>query len=197
MNILIDPNVTYLILVSGFLLAILALSAPGTGVFELGAMFALVIAGYGIYHLPINYWALIVLLAALFPFFLAVRKSGRWYFLVISIVTFIIGSIFLFNSGVWWQPAVNPVLAGVVSILAGTLMWIVASKGLEAMQRQPQFNLQTLIGATGEARTAIHNEGSVYVGGELWSARSSLEIPAKSRVRVLRREGFVLEVEKL
>jgi membrane-bound ClpP family serine protease len=197
MNILIDPNVTYLILVSGFLLAILALSAPGTGVFELGAMFALVIAGYGIYHLPINYWALIILLAALFPFFLAVRKSGRWYFLVISIATFIIGSIFLFNSGVWWQPAVNPVLAGVVSILAGTLMWIVASKGLEAMQRQPQFNLQTLIGATGEARTAIHNEGSVYVGGELWSARSSLEIPAKSRVRVLRREGFVLEVEKL
>jgi membrane-bound serine protease (ClpP class) len=199
MNILIDPNVTYVILVGGFLLAILALFAPGTGIIETGALFALVLAGYGIYHLPINYWALIILILGVFPFLVAVRQSHRWYFLVISLAALIVGSAYLFDSGVWWRPAVNPVLAVMVSILAGVLMWIVASKGMEAMLRRPTFeaHLQNLIGATGEAKTVIYNEGSVYVGGEMWSAHSNQEIPAKAHVRVLRRDGFVLEVEKV
>lgn len=195
MDILIEPNVIYLILVAGLLLAILALFAPGTGVIEIGALFALVLAGYGIYHLPINLWALIVLIIGVFPFLLAVRQSGRWYFLVISLVALVVGSAYLFNSGQWWLPAVHPLLAVVVSGLAGTLMWIIASKGLAAMQQRPTFDMQKLIGAIGEAKTSIHDEGSVYVGGELWSARSSQSIPVKARVRVVRRDGFVLEVE--
>ncbi|HEX7433973.1 MAG TPA: NfeD family protein [Anaerolineaceae bacterium] len=198
MNILIDPNITYVILVGGLLMAILALFAPGTGVIEIGALFALVIAGYGIYHMPINYWALAVLLIGVFPFLLALRKSRHWYFLVVSLAALIIGSAYLFDSGVWWRPAVHPLLAAVVSILAGLLIWLVASKGLEAMQRRPTFEtrMQNLIGAIGEAKTTVYAEGSVYVGGEMWSAYSGQEIPAKTRVRVVRRDGFVLEVEK-
>ncbi len=195
MDILIEPNVIYLILVAGLLLAILALFAPGTGVIEVGALFALVLAGYGIYHLPINLWALIILIIGVFPFLLAVRQSGRWYYLVISLLALVIGSAYLFNSGQWWLPGVHPLLALVVSGLAGTLMWIIASKGLEAMRRRPTFDMKDLIGAVGEAKTSIHNEGSVYVSGELWSARASQSIPAKTRVRVVRRDGFVLEVE--
>jgi len=48
---------------------------------------------------------------------------------------------------------------------------------------------------TGEARTDILAEGSVYVNGEDWSARSKTLIPAGSKVLVLRRNGLVLEVE--
>ncbi len=199
MNLLADPNVTYVVLVAGFLLAILALFAPGTGVIELGALFALVVAGYGIYHLPINYWALAILIVGVFPFLVAVRKSGRWYYLAISLAALIIGSAYLFNSGTWWQPAVNPAIAIVVSVLAGLLMWIVAYRGLEALRRKPRFEtrMESLVGATGEAKTTIHEEGSVYVGGELWSAHSNQEIPAKARVRVISRDGFVLEVEEI
>jgi membrane-bound ClpP family serine protease len=42
----------------------------------------------------------------------------------------------------------------------------------------------------------VHEDGSVQVAGELWSARSEDPIPAGAQVRVLRREGFVLVVEK-
>ena len=48
MSFLFDPNVAYLLLVGGFLLAILALFAPGTGLLELGAMAMLVLAGFSI-----------------------------------------------------------------------------------------------------------------------------------------------------
>jgi membrane-bound ClpP family serine protease len=36
----------------------------------------------------------------------------------------------------------------------------------------------------------------VYVAGEMWSARSDQSIPAGSSIRVVRREGFILVVEK-
>ena len=58
MDILLNPNVFYLLLVAGVLLAIMALFSPGTGVLELGAFFVLLLAGWGVYKLPIHLWAL-------------------------------------------------------------------------------------------------------------------------------------------
>ena len=51
------------------------------------------------------------------------------------------------------------------------------------------------MGKIGEARTAIHQEGSVLIDSELWSARSQESIPAGEHVRVVKRDGFTLEVE--
>ena len=60
---------------------------------------------------------------------------------------------------------------------------------------QPAHDLGALIGAIGETETAISDEGSVQVAGELWSARSEGPIPEGSQVRVVGREGFYLKVE--
>jgi membrane-bound serine protease (ClpP class) len=57
--------------------------------------------------------------------------------------------------------------------------------------------LDKLLGKLGEAKTKIKDDGSVYVGGELWSARSDQPIPSGSPIKVIRREGFILVVEKL
>jgi len=37
----------------------------------------------------------------------------------------------------------------------------------------------------------------VQVERELWSARSEKRIPAGRKVRILRREGFILDVEEI
>src|SRR5512138_1228702 len=98
MEILLEPNVAYLILVGGFLLAILALFAPGSGVLEVAAFFALFIAGYEVYNLPINWWALLILLLGVFPFLIAVRRSGRLVYLAVSLAALALGSVFLFRT---------------------------------------------------------------------------------------------------
>jgi len=193
-KILLDPNVAYLLLVGGVLLAILALLNPGTGILEVAALFALILAGWAVYSLPINPWALLVLLLGVFPFLLAVRRSRRLIYLALAILTLVIGSAFLFQ-GEGWQPAVHPVLALVVSALAGGFVWLVVTKSLEAVMARPDHDLNRLIGAIGEAKTDIHMEGSVQVAGELWSARSLKPIPAGTPVRVVKMNGFVLEVE--
>jgi membrane-bound ClpP family serine protease len=67
---------------------------------------------------------------------------------------------------------------------------------VEAAAVIPAHSLDTLVGSVGEARTKIADEGSVMVAGELWSAKSDKVIAAGSKIRVLRRDGFVLVVEK-
>jgi membrane-bound serine protease (ClpP class) len=195
MDILINPNVAYLLLVVAIVTTIMALFAPGTGILEIGALFLLLLAGWEMTQLPINYWALGILILGVIPFILAVRRSHKLIYLAIALAAFIIGSIFLFKGDYWWQPGVNPALAIVVSVLACGFLWIAVSKVLESEKMRPKHDLGKIIGDIGEAKTDIFTEGSVQVGSELWSARSDALIPSGSRVRIVKRDGFTLEVE--
>jgi membrane-bound ClpP family serine protease len=53
------------------------------------------------------------------------------------------------------------------------------------------------VGSIGETRSKVQLEGSVYLNGELWSAISKLPIAENKRVRVISRQGYILEVEEL
>ncbi len=193
MNFLADPNVGYILAVGGLLLAILALFTPGTGLLEIGALFALVLAGFSIANFNINAWALGVLVIGIVPFIFAMRRSGKIYYLLIALAALVVGSVFLIITpeGV---PAVNPFLAIAVSILSSGFLWLMGRSSLRALAL-PTKNLTQLIGKTGEAHTDIFAEGSAYVDGEEWSARSLVFIPLGSQVRVVGREGLVLVVE--
>lgn len=196
-DFLLDANLQYLFLVAGLSLALMAIFTPGTGLLEIGALFGLLLAGYGIYNLPINYWALAILILGVFPFIWAVRRSGQMIYLGISILALVLGSVFLFQGDIWWKPAVNPVLAIVVSLFVGGFFWIVARKSLEAHIARPSHDLSTLVGAIGEAKSDIHHEGSAQILGELWAVRSINPISDGSAIRVTNMEGFILEVEEL
>ena len=195
MNFLFDPNVAYLLLVGGFVLAILALFAPGSGLLELGALFMLVLAGLSISAQPINLWALIVLIVGVIPFILALRRWRNWLFLVVSLIALTVGSIFLVAAPTG-QPSVNPFLAIFTTLLVGPFIWLIGRRMIDAMDR-PVQRISRVEGKTGEARTDILAEGSVYVGGEDWSAHSSTFIPAGSTVVVKSQEGLVVEVERV
>jgi membrane-bound serine protease (ClpP class) len=192
-DILLDPNIAYILLVLGSVLLLMAIVTPGTHFMEVGAIFLLALAGYAIYNLGFNLWALIILVLSLAPFIYSIQKPKRERILALSLLGVIIGSVYLFPSG-GWLPAINPVLALVVSVLSAGFLWLVVRKGIQAHHARPLQDLSTLIGKTGQAKTRVEDEGSVQLAGELWSARSEKPIPAGSRVRVVSREGFVLVV---
>jgi len=196
MDFLLDPNIAYLFLLGGVLLAMLALATPGTGFFEIGAFFSIVLAGYAVYNLSFNWWALVILILSIIPFVYAIQKPKRELFLALSILLIVVGSVFLF-ARTEEQPSVNPFLSVVASGLTAGFMWIAVRKSMEAAAVRPLHDLDGLVGQIGEARTDVHEEGSVQVGGELWSARSENPIPAGGQIRVIRRDGFVVIVEKV
>jgi len=195
MDFLLEPNIAYLILLSGVLLGLMAIVTPGTGLFEVGAFFCLALAGYAVYNLSFNWWALVILVLSIVPFIYAIQKPKRELYLGSSILLLVLGSMFLFAVD-GWKPAVNPFVALVTSGLLSAFLWIVVRKTVQAASTRPVHDLETLAGLLGEARSKIHEEGSVYVAGEMWSARSDKAIPAGSSIRVVRREGFILVVEK-
>ena len=196
MDFLLEPNIAYLILLGGILLSMMAIVAPGTGLFEVGAFFCLALAGYAVYNLSFNWWAIVLLGLSITPFIYSIQKPKRELYLGLSILLLVAGSVFLFAVD-GWKPAVNPLVAIVASGLMAAFLWIAVRKTVQAAGIPPTHDLGVLIGRIGEAKSKIHEEGSVYVAGEIWSAKSDTLIPAGSSIRVVRREGFVLVVEKV
>jgi len=195
MNTFVNPDIAYLLLMFGSIFLMMAIVTPGTHLLEGGALLMLAAAGYEIYNLGFNWWALIILVLALVPFIYSIRKSGREWALVLSILALIVGSLYIFP-GTGFLPAVNPFLAVVISLMSGVFLWFIVRKGMQAFHARPMQDLHNLIGQAGQAKTEILDGGSVQVASELWSARSEQSIPAGSRIRVVSREGFTLIVER-
>ena len=195
MEFLLDPNIAYFVLIVAILFVLIALITPGTGVPEALALFAMLVAGYAVYHLGVNWWALALLILSLAPFYFAVRGPRRELWLILSIVGMAAGSIFFFPAATGWI-SVNPLLAVVSSVLFAALVWISARKVVQIAQARPTHELTSLIGECGETRTDVKDGGSVQVASELWSARSEKLIPAGRLVEVVGRDGFVLIVEE-
>ena len=196
MNFIFNPDFAYLALIMGLLLVFLAVIIPGTGVVELLALAVLLIAAVSMYNLTINLIAVAILLLSIFPFYMAVRHSGKKIYLLIAVIALGLGSAFIFK-GEGFLPAVNPFLAVITSVFSAGFIWLVLEKGFEASRSVPVQDLRNLIGKTGEAETDILDEGTVHVAGELWSARSERLIPEGSIIRVIDRDGFTLIVEEI
>ncbi len=195
MTPIIDANIAYVLLVVGFVLSVLALLTPGTGVVEIIGLFSMILAGYGIISNPVNYWALIILVPFL-PLIYVYRKTKKDYFLIIAIASLNIGSFMIFKSEEGGF-SVSPIIAIVVTLLNAPILWVIVKKIIEAIDRKPDFDPGNIIGAIGEARTNIFLEGTAYVSGEEWSVRSNEKINKGEVVKVVKKEGLILWVEKI
>ena len=195
MNPIIDPNIAYVLLIVGFVLSVLALLTPGTGVLEIIGLFSMILAGYGIISNPSHYWALLILIPFI-PLIFVYRKTKKNYFLVLSIALVNIGSFMVFKSDSGGF-AVSPIVAIVVVLINAPILWIVVKKIIEAIDTKSVFDPKNILGVIGDARTNIFQSGTAYVMGEEWSARSIEKIEKGEKVKVINKEGLVLLVEPL
>jgi len=196
LNFLLDPNVAYVVLALAFVITILAMLAPGTGVLEIMALAALVAAGFGIANNPVNTWAFIPILAGTVLIFITMRRTSRWYYLAAAIAILVTGTAFLYKgvSGIF---AADTLLVLMVSASMGGFIWIIGHYTRKAFNQKITRDLSQLIGMTGRATTHIHMSGSAHVNSEEWSAISDIPIPVGSAITVIERNGLVLKVEKL
>lgn len=196
---MIPPDVVYLLLAAALFFTVLAIFNPGTGILEILALLILFAAGWGIFTLVdrnlINWWSLLIILAGFLLLVVAIRRPKQPAILLVSIACIVLGSAYLVSSDVWYLPGVNPYLALIVSVLSAGFFWVAGNKVIEARSLRPTHDLNALVGAQGEAQTAIHTDGSVQVAGELWSAYSDEPIPNGAQVHVIARDGFTLKVE--
>jgi membrane-bound serine protease (ClpP class) len=193
MEFLFDPNVAFVVLAAAFFTVIFALLTPGTGFLEILALILLTLVGYSVANMAVNPWAIVLLLAGVVLVIVALRRSWKWYFLAGSILSVIIGMLFVYK-GAGSLLAMDPLLALFLSVGMGIFIWIMGRNTSAAFNLKPSSDPDQVIGLTGRALTDIAASGSVYVNGENWEAVANNRIPKGIHVVVLERTGLVLKV---
>ena len=193
---LLEPNIAYIVLVLAFVLTILALFAPGTGFLEAAALTALIASGFSIANIPVHSWALLAILVSIILVIISIRREVKWYFLAVSIVLVIGGTAFAYQNGQSIFSA-DPLLVLIASVSLGAFIWIVGHNAGQAYRQKAQMDVDKVIGEVGRAVSDVHQSGSVYAGGQEWSASSDSPIKEGKPVKVVGRKGFVLMVEEV
>lgn len=195
-SFLTNPLVAYLFLVLGVWAVVMAMSIPGTGLPEATAVVSLSLAAIGLTQLPVNLAGLALIALALLLFILEFQLAAHGALLVGGAITFAIGSVLLFRvtegaaALISWGAVL--LVTGLSTVGFGFFIW----RGLAAQRLPLAQDVNRVVGQSGVARTDINDEGSVYAGGELWSARADKKIPAGSPVVVVKRDGLWLTVVK-
>jgi membrane-bound serine protease (ClpP class) len=187
-------NLIFLAMTATVWLTVMALVTPGTGVLELLALLALAGSTFGILTLPLNTWALPLILAGTVLFGMSVWRWQRGLWLALSAIAFSLGSMFLFRIP-GRVLAVDPLLGIGTSLMTLFFFWLVVRKSLLAFRSPSSDSLSAVMGKVGEVRTALSPVGSVFVNGELWSARAESELAPGARIIVTGREGLILIVQ--
>jgi membrane-bound serine protease (ClpP class) len=189
-------DIAYFFLIASIWTSVLAVASPGTGMLEFSACVSIVITAVFAAYLGVNVLALIILGIAFLVFLLEIARPAKGIFLLISVVLFSLGSVFLFRDGEGGLAIVSWPLAVVSSLGTAGFFWMVVRNIILVHRKRPEMDPSAVIGQLGIAETEIHHIGSVLVASESWSARSDTPIPAGSDVRVTAREGLVLTVVK-
>lgn len=201
LDILVNPNIVFLLVTIGVQAILIELSSPGGWLAGFIGVVALALAAYGLGVLPVNWFGVIFLVIAFILFILEVKTPTFGALTAAGIGSLIIGALVLFNSpGTPQFQQVSIPLVITVAAITGILFFIIVGFALRAQRRPVQMGHEALSGQTGIARTAINPHGQVQSGGELWSAElaeGAQPIRAGERVQIVKSVGVRLIVRKM
>lgn len=188
LQLVIDPNLVFLLLLLG--LAGLALEAFNPGAIIPGVIGAisLLLALAGLAVLPFTWIGIALVLLGIGLFAAEIQVGGLGILTVAGVVSLALGGAFLFDSS---DPGLttSPWLAVAMAVLVAA-GFIASSRLVLAARRRPvTTGGAEMVGETGTTRTGIGAAGGqVMVNGEIWNARTTdgSEMPPGSPVRVVR-----------
>ncbi len=194
LDLLIDPNIIALMLSIGLIGIVVELWNPGL-VFPgtVGAI-SLIVGLYGLQVLPVSIAGLLLMLLAAGFFVAEAFIISHGALSLAGAITFVIGSLMLFDpAGDAYQVSL-PVAVAIASTLV-LLFGFALTKAVKLRRTSPEVGTHRLVGETGQVRA----ENLVFVDGELWRARTNdgEPLPPGGHVRVefVEQETLQLVVE--
>ncbi|NWG23118.1 MAG: hypothetical protein HXY30_01660 [Pseudorhodoplanes sp.] len=193
---LADPNVAIILLIVGIYGILFELLSPGAILPGLVGTICLILAFIAFSALPVHYGALALLLLGIGLMAGEALTPGVGALGVFGLVAFVVGALFLFESG---GPGIDRrvslgVIAGAAIACAGVSFFVLGA-ALRARSRPPVTGDAELIGSRATVIEWSGDRGLVRVHGEVWSARGAVRATDGDIVRVAAREGLVLTVE--
>jgi membrane-bound serine protease (ClpP class) len=194
---LVDPNVAYLMMTLGFYGILFELQSPGAILPGVAGAILLIVAFLALQVLPVNLAGLLLILLALAFFVLEIKVQSHGMLAVGGVISFLIGSLILFEPGGAGGAGVFRVALPVVigtTLATAALFTFVIGKAIGAQRRRVETGAEGLVGAVGETISALAPRGQVRVHGEIWQAESSQPLASGTPVEVTRVRGLTLDV---
>ena len=193
--VITDPTIAYLLLLAGIYGLVLEAFHPGGLLPGVAGAVCLLVGLYALQMLPVNYAGL-ALMALGVGLLIAEAFTPAYGTLGIGgTVAFVFGSIMLLNTDVPGYSINLGVIGGIAAGAFGLLalvIWLV----MRSRRAHVISGSQQILDARGEMLDAITAGGLAQARflGERWQVRSELQLPAGTRIRVLRRDGLTLWV---
>ncbi|MEJ6740928.1 MAG: NfeD family protein [Actinomycetota bacterium] len=192
MHTVASPAVAYLLITVGLALIIFELFTAGVGVAGVVGAGAFILSGYGMWVLPTNWWAFVLLGLSIFAFAIDVQTGVPRVWTGIGIVLFVVFSFTVYDGmSMSWITLLVAVLGMALTFLAGMPSMV------RTRFSTPTIGREWMIGEMGRAVTGINPDGVVQIREALWRASTNRSTPIEEldRVRVVSIDGLVLEVE--
>ena len=191
---LADPRIAFILFAIGALCVYIEFQHPGAIVPGVAGALAVVLALYGFHMLPINVTGVLLILVAIILFVIEVKVQSFGIIGIGGIAAAVIGSLILIDVP---DPALRLPLSLVLAVVVpfAIILMFLLRLAFRARQAKVVTGTAGMIGIRGKAQTAISPEGTVFVRGELWKARSSMKIAPGEFVKVIGIDGLMLEVE--
>jgi len=195
LSILNDPTVAYLLLMLGFYGLFFELSNPGAIFPGVVGGICIILGLMGLQTLSLNYGGLLLLLLAVALFFLETQVASHGVLGLGGTAALFAGSLMLFDSPLPFLRVSMKVIVPTV-LLTAAFFGFAITMALRAQRRLTVSGSSALVGHQGEVRRALDPEGSVFVAGEHWTARSETgdPVPVGTRVIVVAVDRLTLTV---
>jgi membrane-bound serine protease (ClpP class) len=196
LSIILRPEIAFILLSIGSLAIVYELANPGGFVSGVIGVICLLLGLYAIGQLPINFAGLGLMGLAFILFVAEAFAPTHGALTTAGVISLLIGGLLLFDTAeLDYRISIVPV-AG-VSVSLGLIFFFIVSKAVTALRQKPASGRESLIGATGVAKTVLSPEGIVFVDGSRWQAvveDSNVEVG--DEVEVVAMRGFKLTVRK-
>ncbi|MBI2882460.1 MAG: nodulation protein NfeD [Candidatus Methylomirabilis oxyfera] len=195
LKVISDPNIAYMLLMLGLAGLYFELSTPGAILPGVLGGICLILAFYAFQTLPINYAGLLLILLAIILFIAEIKVTSYGMLAVGGIIAMILGSVMLIRSP---EPFMRISLSAILFTTAATAAFFgfIVTMALRAQRQKTTTGAEGLIGQIGTVRTPLKPEGSVLVGGELWSAQCEEGAEPGDTVKIWAVKGLMLFVRK-
>jgi len=195
LNVITNPNLILILGMIGVYGLIIEFYNPGFGLPGVLGAICILLAGYGLQLLPLNYTGIgliilgIILIAAeaFVPSFGIMGLGG--------IAALTLGAMIMVDTDVAVFQVSLPLIAAIALGFALLLVWTMRAF-LKIRQRAPVTGMQHMIGEVGLSLTELNTAGMVEVYGEIWNAEADSSIGKGERVKVVGTEGAHLKVSK-
>lgn len=196
LTILTNPNLVLILGMIGIYGIILEFYNPGSMVPGVVGVICLVLAGYSLQLLPVDYAGLILLLLGIAMMVGEAMMPSFGIMGIGGIVAFSIGGLMLFDTEVEAFQVGLPTL-GATAIVSAVLIFATVSIALRMRRKAITTGVDTIVGESGRVLTNSADGCQVRVGAEIWAAIPEGELTTGDTVKVLAVDGLQLRITKL